>query len=96
MINIIETSTFETTIPEVETTTPVLGGVGGESNQAVEKLTNRTRWLYDHLNAFDGIATVNSSVTIDNTYLRKLIYIDAADNLAWQLQRFQHLQLVKN
>lgn len=49
MTAIIETSTFDSEVTQLETTDLVLGGVGGPSNRALVQLANRTKWLYDRI-----------------------------------------------
>jgi hypothetical protein len=74
MTAIIETSSFETEVTQLETTDLVLGGVGGPSNRALVQLTNRTKWLYDRIASltelpvaalpYPTIATVDNRLTV--------------------------------
>lgn len=49
MTDIVETSTYESAITQLETTDLVLGGANGASNRAIKQLANRTKWLYDRI-----------------------------------------------
>lgn len=46
-----DVSNFDTGVYQLATTDPVQGGAGGVSNMPLQNLANRTRWLYDQLNA---------------------------------------------
>lgn len=56
MANLIETSTFEAGIYQLETSDPVLGGPGGISNLQPQQLANRTRFLKDQLDVLQAAA----------------------------------------
>ena len=49
MGTLTETSNFDSTVYEIETTDPVQGGPGGIANLPAQNLTNRSRWLYDQI-----------------------------------------------
>lgn len=74
MTNLPESSTFDAGVNELQTTDLVLGGPSGPSNAGPQNLTNRTRWLYDQVNALaadittiDGeIATINGQISTIN------------------------------
>lgn len=51
MSTFTETSYFEPTIDQLETTDPVQGGASGKSNEAPKQLANRTRWLKDQVDS---------------------------------------------
>lgn len=51
MTYLTDVSSFDTGVYMLATTDPVQGGVGGVSNMPLQNLANRTRWLYDQLNA---------------------------------------------
>lgn len=87
MGTITETSNFDATVYELETTDLVLGGPAGPSNAAAINLTNRTRWLFDqnttnvatlathstHLGVIDGeITSINSSISSINVHLASI------------------------
>lgn len=55
-----ETSTYDAGVFQLETTTPVQGGVGGASNSPLLNLANRTRYLKDHVDALEAAATGNA------------------------------------
>ena len=77
MTAIVETSTYTSTITQLETADLVLGGVGGPSNRALVELANRTKWLYDRIAAltelpvaalpYPTIATSNNKLTVTRT-----------------------------
>ncbi len=74
MTDIVETSTYEPAITQLETTDLVLGGVGGASNRALVQLANRTKWLYDRIASltelpvaalpYPSIATSDNRLTV--------------------------------
>jgi len=86
MQNITELNQFDATVPYVEITDPVLGGTGGESNAAVIALANRTRYLLNMAGGFAGVVEFAAGATLDNTHLRKLIYINVTGNQAFTLE----------
>lgn len=55
-----ETSTFDAGVFQLETSTPVQGGVGGASNSPLLNAANRTRYLKDHVDALEAAATGNA------------------------------------
>ena len=77
MTAIVETSTYTSTITQIETSDLVLGGVGGPSNRALVELANRTKWLYDRIVSlteqpfsalpFPTIATSTNKMTVDRS-----------------------------
>ena len=85
MQNISELSQFDANVPYVEITDPVIGGTGGESNSAAIPLANRTRYLYDYLNGFTGVAELTANTTLGTAHLRKLIYINITSHTAFTL-----------
>jgi hypothetical protein len=80
-----EVRNFDTNINLYDTTDPVLGGAAGQSNDPIKALANRSRFLYDFHAGFVDVAAVSASSTINNTFLRKLIYINATDNVVLAL-----------
>lgn len=64
MANQPETSTWEPGVFQLETSTPVQGGVGGASNTPLLQLASRTKYLYDQitsiLSSIAGLAPLNS------------------------------------
>jgi hypothetical protein len=64
MANLPETSNFDTGVYQLETADPVQGGASGLSNTPFKNLVNRTRWLYDQvqaiLTAIGTLAGLNS------------------------------------
>lgn len=55
MTNLTEVSNFDATVYQIETTDPVVGGAGGIANLQAQSLADRTRYLYNLLNAvIDG------------------------------------------
>jgi hypothetical protein len=72
MTNLTETSSFDAGVYQIATTDAAIGGAvlagpsGGIANFAAQNLTNRTRWLYDQVNAISasvaGLAPINSPV----------------------------------
>ena len=85
MTPIVEVRSFDASVNQYDTTDPVLGGFGGISNAPIVALANRSRYLFDYKNSFTGIAEIASSAAIDNSYLRKLIYINATVNVTLSL-----------
>lgn len=67
MTALTETSTFEATITQIETTDPVVGGPGGVANRALIELTNRTRFLKDQVDAILADLADNYALQ-DGTY----------------------------
>ena len=81
MANQPETSNFDAGVYQFETSDPVQGGRGGLANAPLLNLANRTRWLYDQVNALianlAGYATqgfVGQSVTGYNALLRQSVW----------------------
>ena len=58
MANLKETSVWEPTIRQLETSDPVMGGENGVSNTAPRQLANRTFWLKTEL--ANSIASINT------------------------------------
>lgn len=56
MANLVEQSTWEPGIYQLETTDPVVGGPNGTSNVQGKQLGNRTRYLKDKVDELQGIA----------------------------------------
>lgn len=58
-----ETATYDAGVLQLETTTPVQGGVGGASNAPLLSLSNRTAYLKAHVDALEtqaaGLAPLN-------------------------------------
>jgi microcystin-dependent protein len=61
MANVPESSTWESGVYQLETTDPVLGGVGGIANQQATQLGNRTRYLFDQLNISNTAIGANTT-----------------------------------
>lgn len=59
-----ETPVYDAGVFQLETNTPVLGGVGGAANTPLLALANRTAYLKQHMDAleatFGGAAAINS------------------------------------
>jgi hypothetical protein len=85
MTNISEISQFDTNVQRYDLLDPVLGNDSGESNIPIKQLANRTRFLYDYVNGHAGVSVVSASANIDVTYLRKLVYVDTANNITLTL-----------
>jgi len=85
MTNITEENIFPVNVNRYDTDDPVLGGLTGESNDPIIALTHRSRYLYNYQSSFTGIEPITTTATINNTYLRKLIYINATANLSLNL-----------
>lgn len=49
-----ENSTFDTGVYQIETTDPVIGGPTGVTNTPLKNLTNRTKYLKDHVDALES------------------------------------------
>ena len=81
MTNITETNTFSANVNEYDTTDPVLGGPTGESNDPIISLANRTRYLKNYINGYDGIKLLTGSGAIDATHAGKLTYINTSVNM---------------
>ena len=71
MTNLIETSTWESGIYQLETTDQVLGGLTGLSNTQSKQLANRTKKIYDVLSA-NGIF-----LNTTQTFMGQNIILDA-------------------
>ena len=62
MANLKETSVWEPTISQLETSDPVMGGENGVSNTAPRQITNRTLWLKNALaDAVENITTLGTT-----------------------------------
>ena len=57
MANQPETPNFDEGVYQIETTDPVQGGAGGIDNKALLALSNRTRWLRQHVDALEEAIT---------------------------------------
>ena len=51
MANLTESSVYESGVPQLETTTPAIGGPGGVMNAQAQALANRTKFLKDVLDS---------------------------------------------
>lgn len=85
MTNITEANSFDAVVARYDTTDPVIGGIGGQSNSPIIALANRSRYLYNYQNSYTDVVAVNSNTLISAAYLRKLIYINASANITLQL-----------
>jgi len=72
MANLVETSTFEAGIFQIETSTEVLGGPDGVSNTQAKQLANRTKYLKDHVDALEANVAGTATQTWVNDQLAKL------------------------
>lgn len=79
MTPIIEISTFDADINLMDLTDPVLGGLSGETNNPLIALANRTRYLFDRPYQIEA---VTSGTSIDNSFVRKLVNINASGNIS--------------
>ena len=62
MANLKETSVWEPTIRQLETSDPVMGGENGISNTAPRQITNRTLWLKNAIaDAVENITTLGTT-----------------------------------
>jgi len=61
MANLTESSTYESGIFQLETNTPVRGGLTGESNTQATQLANRTKYLKDHVDSLESGATLHAA-----------------------------------
>lgn len=69
MANLVESSTWEVGIYQLETSDPVIGGPSGVSNTQAKQLANRTKYLKDHVDAIEaGLAS--GSALADGTITR--------------------------
>ena len=64
MATITESSTFDATVYQLETTDQVLGGAGGTSNLQAQSLANRTRYLFNALTALQSALPQNARNTV--------------------------------
>lgn len=93
MFNLGNNNQWENIIQGWNTVDPVLGGVSGDSNDPLQKLTNRTSYLYDRLGRFENVPVINAVTTIDNTYVNRLIYVIAAGNLTLTIDDVAHFKI---
>lgn len=63
MANLPESSTFDAGVYQIETTDPVIGGPSGVTNNPLKNLTNRTKYLKDHVDALESGATPAGAAT---------------------------------
>ncbi len=72
---------FSAQINIMDITDPVLGGTGGEANNPIKALADRTEYLKNRLGRFLGVKTLaaNGSVVVDDLF--NLIKVNASDNL---------------
>ena len=69
---------------QLETSDPVLGGVGGIDNQQAQNLANRTEWLKTHIGIetrFSDKLVITANATITTADIGKVIVVIASDNL---------------
>ncbi len=57
MANLQEVVSWDTSVYQLETSDPVLGGPGGTSNKQAQALTNRTAYLKQHVDDIEGGVT---------------------------------------
>lgn len=93
MTPITEVSTFDANVNLMDITDPVLGGVAGETNNPLIGLTNRTRWLYDHLQHYDVVNITSSTSIVAATHNKKLLEIIAAGNIGLVLDDIANFSL---
>lgn len=80
MTNITETNTFPANVARYDTADPVVGGLTGESNLPIIAMANRTRYLYNAVNGFDGVTTITGNTTITTAHLRKMVLVNVSAN----------------
>ena len=64
-----------------ETTDPVLGGTGGESNVPVKALADRTEYLKNRVGGFRGVTNFTASDTVTAAHANTLITVKATANV---------------
>ena len=64
MANQPETAVYDTGVVQLETTTPVQGGVGGASNAPLLSLANRTAYLKAHVDAIEASLSGGTFATL--------------------------------
>lgn len=64
MANLVETSSFDAGVYQIETSDIVQGGPGGIDNRGPQALANRTRWLLNNKLARDGSQSMTGSLVV--------------------------------
>jgi hypothetical protein len=82
-----DTSSWDATVTQLETTDIVIGGAGGKSNEAHQELTNRTEYIFDALFAAGTPLATAVDLQIAGATDANLIFIDASqDNIGFGKQ----------
>lgn len=74
--------TFASQINIYDTTDPVLGGSGGESNNPIKALADRTEYLFNRLGRYLDVRVITAPASVNVVDTFKLIKIEATGNLA--------------
>lgn len=67
MANLPESTTYDAGVTQLETTTPVQGGVDGASNTPLKNLANRTNYLKRHVDDLESGTTIPPTLAPKNS-----------------------------